>query len=137
MSKVKCNQCGETIKIKTIFLESAGCENCGNRINFSTMDALTGVRAGLLFATAAILGVACFIVMVMADVKFAQLPQVFLSMSIEAFGLLLLFLMVVVLVVGTLERIIGCRVYEQWRKREEELKAIEMERQKEREENNQ
>ena len=37
---------------------------------------------------------------------------------------MLLFACVVVLVVGTLERVIGCSIYEEWRKREEELERI-------------
>ena len=124
MSKIKCNKCGEKIKIKTIFLEEAGCENCGNRINFSTLDALSGVRAGLLFAVCAILAVVGFFAMMIYGVRFDQLPQLFLGMSVTATGLLLLVMIFVVLIVGTLEKWIGCHVYEQWRKREEELEKI-------------
>ncbi len=124
MSKIICNKCGEKIKIKSVFLETAGCENCGNRIDFSTLDALSGVRQALLLGVSVFLGICAFIFMVINDVSFSQLPQVFASLSAGAAGMLLLFLMVVIIIVGMLEKSIGCRVYEQWRRREEELEQI-------------
>lgn len=124
MSKVKCNKCGSDIKIKTIFLERAGCENCGNSIDFTSMDQLSGLRQGLMFATAVVVGVAFFIFMLVTDIDFGALPEVFAAMTVEAMGLLLLAACVLVLIVGTLEKVIGCSIYEQWRVREEELEKL-------------
>lgn len=124
MSKIICNKCGEKIKIKTIFLERAGCENCGNSIDFVNMDSLSGLRQGLMLATAVFIGVVFFLFMLVFDVSFSQLPELVKTMSLEAAGILLLLMCVIVLIVGTLERIIGCRIYEQERKREEELERI-------------
>ena len=124
MSKIICNKCGEKIKIKSLFLETAGCENCGNRIDFSNLDALSGVRQALLLGVSIFLGIAAFIFMVINDVSFSELPHVFASMSAGAAGMMLLFLMVVIIIVGWLEKVIGCREYEHWRKREEELEKI-------------
>lgn len=124
MSKIKCNKCGETIKIKTIFLERAGCENCGNSINFANMDSLSGLRQGLMFAVAVICGIAIFAVLLLNDISLSQLPQLFAELSLQGFGILLIAAMILVLIVGTLERVIGCRIYEKERKREEELEKI-------------
>ncbi len=124
MSKIKCNKCGADIKIKTIFLEKAGCENCGNSIDFTSMDQLSGLRQGLMLGTAVVCGVALLIFMLASGISFGELGALWAELSVGAMGLLLLLACVVVLVVGTLERVIGCSVYEEWRKREEELEKI-------------
>lgn len=124
MSKIKCNKCGSDIKIKTIFLEKAGCENCGNSIDFTSMDQLSGLRQGLMLGTAVVCGVALLIFMLSSGISFGELGSLWAELSVGAMGLLLLFACVVVLVVGTLERVIGCSIYEEWRKREEELERI-------------
>lgn len=124
MSKIKCNKCGCDIKIKTVFLETAGCENCGNRIDFTSMDQLSGLRQGLLFATAVVCGIFLFAVLAINGIGLSELPSLISEMSAGAAGMLLLFACVVVLIVGTLERVIGCSIYEQWRKREEEIERM-------------
>lgn len=124
MSKIKCNKCGADIKIKTIFLERAGCESCGNSIDFTNMDALSGLKQGLMLATSVFVFAVLFVVMLIADIQLTQLPEIFASLSVEAFGLLIIAACVIVLVVGTLEKIIGCRIYEKVRIREEELERI-------------
>lgn len=124
MSKIKCNKCGADIKIKTVFLETAGCENCGNRIDFTKMDQLSGLKQGLMLGTAIVCGVALLIFMLSMGIGFSELMTIFTELSVGAAGMLLLVACVVVLIVGTLERVIGCNIYEEWRKREEELEKI-------------
>lgn len=124
MSKIKCNKCGADIKINTIFLEKAGCENCGNRIDFTAMDQLSGLRQGLMLGVAVVCGVALLIFMFSMGIGFDELGAVWESLSAGAVGMLLLIACVLVLIVGTLERVIGCSIYEEWRKREEELEKI-------------
>ncbi|MGM9552340.1 MAG: hypothetical protein ACI3XA_08825 [Clostridia bacterium] len=124
MSKIICNKCGEKIKINSVFLETVGCENCGNRIDFSTLDALSGVRQALMLGVSIFLGIVGLVFMIANDISFSQLPAVFADLSAGAAGMLLIFLCIVVLLVGQLEKMIGCRVYEDWRKREEELEKI-------------
>lgn len=137
MSKIKCNKCGETIKIKTMFLERAGCENCGNSIDFTKMDALSGLKQGLMLATAVVVGIVIFLILLLNDIKLSELPALFSEMPIEVFGMLLIGAMLLVVVVGSLERVIGCRVYESYRKREEELERIAALKKAEDEKNNQ
>lgn len=124
MSKIKCNKCGADIKINTIFLEKAGCENCGNRIDFASMDQLSGLRQGLMLGTAVVCGVALLIFMLTMGIGFNELGAIWSGMSAGAAGMILLGACVLVLIVGTLERVIGCAIYEEWRKREEELEKI-------------
>ncbi len=124
MSKVKCNKCGKTIKIKSLFLEKAGCENCGNSIDFTTMDELSGLRQALMLGAAVVCGIVLFIVMIKMNIRFDQLPSLISDMSAQAAALLLMGGCVLVIVVGELEKIIGCSIYEKNRKREEELEKI-------------
>ena len=124
MSKIKCNKCGADIKINTIFLEKAGCENCGNRIDFTAMDQLSGLRHALILVTAVVCGIALLIFMLSMGISFDELGAIWASMSAGSAGMLLLAACVIVLIVGTLERVIGCSIYEQWRQREEELEKI-------------
>ena len=124
MSKIKCNKCGAEIKINTIFLEKAGCETCGNRIDFTAMDQLSGLRQALMLGVAVVCGVALLIFMLSMGVSFGELGALWADMSLGAAGMLVLFACIIVLVVGTLERVIGCSIYEEWRKREEELEKI-------------
>ncbi len=128
MSKIKCNKCGADIKIKTLFLERAGCENCGNSIDFTNMDSLSGLKQGLMLATSVFVFAVLFVVMLVGDIKLSQLPEVFASLSVQGFGLLIIAACLLVLIVGTLEKVIGCRIYEKERKREEELEKIAEER---------
>jgi DNA-directed RNA polymerase subunit RPC12/RpoP len=121
MSKIKCNKCGATIKIKTMFLENAGCENCGNRIDFTTMDSLSGLKQGLMLATAIIVGIGIFAALIVFDVSLKELPYLIKDMSIQSFGAILILAMLIVVIVGSLERVIGCSIYEKERKRNEEL----------------
>lgn len=124
MSKVKCNKCGSDIKITSIFLEKAGCENCGNSIDFTAMDQLSGLRQGLMLGTAVFCGVALLIFMLASGISFSELGALWEELSVGSMGMLLFFACVIVLVVGTLERVIGCSIYEEWRKREEALEKI-------------
>ncbi len=124
MSKIKCNKCGADIKIKTVFLEKAGCENCGNSIDFTLMEQFDGLRQGLMFASAVVVGILLFVFLIGSGIGLGELAGVISSMSAGAVGIFLLAACVFVLVVGTIERIIGCRIYEQWRLREEELEKI-------------
>lgn len=124
MSKIKCNKCGADIKIKTIFLEKAGCENCGNSIDFTLMEQLSGLRQGLMFGGAVVIGILLFVFLVGSGIGLNELSGVIASMSAGAAGMLLLGACVFVLIIGTIERIVGCRIYEQWRLREEELERI-------------
>lgn len=124
MSKIKCNKCGSEIKIKTIFLEKAGCENCGNSIDFTSMDQLSGLRQGLMFGAAVVCGIVLLIAMLSTGIGFGELGTLFVEMSVGAAGLLLLGACVLVLIVGTLERVIGCSIYEEWRQKEEELERL-------------
>ena len=124
MSKIKCNKCGADIKIKTIFLEKAGCEACGNRIDFTSMDQLSGLRQGLMLGVAVVCGVALLIFMFSMGIGFDELGAIWTNLSAGAAGMLLLVACILVLIVGTLERVIGCSIYEEWRKREEELEKI-------------
>lgn len=124
MSKIKCNKCGADIKINTIFLEKAGCESCGNRIDFTSMDQLSGLRQGLMLGTAVVCGVALLIFMFSMGIGFDELGAIWTGMSAGSAGMLILLACIVVLIVGTLERVIGCSIYEEWRKREEELEKI-------------
>lgn len=124
MSKIKCNKCGADIKIKTIFLEKAGCENCGNSIDFTTMDSLSGLRQGLMLAAAIVVGIVIFAALLVSDISLRELPTLFYDMSIQAFGGLIIAAMALVVIVGTLERVIGCSIYEKERRRSEELERI-------------
>ena len=124
MSKITCNKCGEKIKIKTIFLERAGCENCGNSIDFVNMDSLSGLRQGLMLLTAVVVGIVFFLVMVFYDINLNDLPTLVQSMSMEALGVLVFLTCVMALIIGTLERVIGCHIYEKERKFEENLERI-------------
>lgn len=124
MSKIKCNKCGSEIKIKTVFLERAGCENCGNSIDFTSMDQLTGLKQGLMLGAAIVCGVVILIAMLSMGIGISDFAVLFTEMSVGAAGMLLLGACVLVLIVGTLERVIGCSIYEEWRKREEELERI-------------
>lgn len=124
MSKIKCNKCGADIKIKTLFLEKAGCENCGNSIDFTLMDSLNGLKQGLMLATAFVVTVLLWIFLAKNEIKLTELASVISSMSVQAAGIILIGACILVLIVGTLEKIIGCRIYEQCRKREEELERI-------------
>ena len=108
MSKIKCNKCGADIKIKTLFLERAGCENCGNSIDFTNMDSLSGLKQGLMLATSVFVFAVLFVVMLVADIKLSQLPEVFASLSVQGFGLLIIAACLLVLIVGTLDKVIGC-----------------------------
>lgn len=124
MSKIKCNKCGSEIKIKTIFLERAGCENCGNSIDFTKMEQLSGLRQGLMLGTAVVVGLILLVLILGSGMSLGELSTIFSEISARGAGLLLIFACIVVLIVGSLERIIGCNIYEQWRKREEELERI-------------
>lgn len=124
MSKIKCNKCGSDIKIKTIFLERAGCENCGNSIDFTKMDQLDGLRQGLMLGTSIFVGVVLMLLVLGSGMSFNDISAIFSQISARGAGILLFFACVLILLVGTLERVIGCRIYEQWRAREEELERI-------------
>ncbi len=124
MSKIKCNKCGSDIKIKTIFLERAGCENCGNSIDFTKMEQLDGLRQALMLGTAAVVGLVLLVLILGSGMSLGELSTIFSEISARGAGLLLIVACIIVLIVGTLERIIGCGIYEQWRKREEELERI-------------
>ncbi|MBQ8002114.1 MAG: hypothetical protein IJ297_01580 [Clostridia bacterium] len=82
MSKIKCNKCGSDIKIKTIFLEKAGCENCGNSIDFTSMDQLSGLRQGLMLGTAVVCGVALLIFMLSSGISFGELGSLWAELSV-------------------------------------------------------
>lgn len=124
MSKIKCNKCGSDIKIKTIFLERAGCENCGNSIDFTKMEQLDGLRQALMLGTAVVVGLVLLVLILGSGMSLGELSTIFSEISARGAGLLLIVACIIVLIVGTLERIIGCGIYEQWRKREEELERI-------------
>lgn len=124
MSKIKCNKCGGEIKIKTLFLERAGCENCGNSIDFTLMSSLDGLRQGLMLITAVIVAIFLWIFLAKNGMKLSDLSTIISTMSVQSAGMLLILACVVVLIVGTLERVIGCSIYEKERKREEELERI-------------
>ena len=88
-----------------------------------------------MLATSVFVVLTLFIVMLIADIKFTQLPEAFASLSMQGFGLLILFACILVLIVGTIEKIIGCNIYEKERKREEELERIAAEKRAEDEAN--
>ena len=133
MSKITCRKCGAQIKIKTLFLERAGCENCGNSIDFTTMSSLSGLRQGLMFAAAAIVGIVALIVALKMHIRLNEIPKLFMSMSAQAAAMLLMGALLLVLAVATVEKIIGCRIYEKERIREEEAERAARERETEEE----
>lgn len=135
MSKVTCSKCGAEIKIKTLFLERAGCENCGNSIDFTTMSSLSGLRQGLMFGAAVVVGVAALIIALKMHVRISEIPKLFYSMSAQAAAVLLMGALLLVLIVATLEKVIGCRIYERERIREEEAERAGRENSAESEEN--
>lgn len=123
MSKIKCNKCGGEIKIKTLFLEKAGCEQCGNRIDFTTMSALSGLRQGLMFGAAVVVGIVLLIIMLKLHIRFSEIPELLAGLSAQAAALVLMGALLLTIVVGAIEKSVGCSIYERERIKEEEAEA--------------
>ncbi|MCD8049843.1 MAG: hypothetical protein LUG52_09710 [Clostridia bacterium] len=121
MSKIKCDKCCAEIKIKTLFLDEAGCENCGNKIDFSTMSELSGMRQGLLLGVAVFVGVILFIIMLKMHVTFSELPELIMGMSAQMTVYVLIVALVLVIIVAEIEKALGCSIYEKKRIQHEEL----------------